>query len=98
MIDFIKGSSFIVILFLIHWYDQYSNATIWVYFGIHGSYGVLWYLKGIFLPDKTFFRFRPYYFFLSDASGLYLYLSPAVIIASRSQENPPWLLGVSVFM
>ena len=51
-IDAHKGITFIYILALIYFYNAYSNITIWVYLGLHGTYGVLWVLKSmIFLTN-----------------------------------------------
>ncbi|RMG87786.1 MAG: steroid 5-alpha reductase, partial [Chloroflexi bacterium] len=44
-IDSHKGVTPIVILLLIAIFNQWENPTAWVYWGLHGSYGVLWVLK-----------------------------------------------------
>ena len=51
-IDFHKGITFIYILALINYYDASSNITIWIYLGLHGTYGILWVLKSLIFPDK----------------------------------------------
>ena len=55
-IDAHKGITFIYILALIYFYNAYSNITIWVYLGLHGTYGVLWVLKSMIFPDKSWER------------------------------------------
>ena len=52
-IDFHKGITLFFILFLINWYSAYDNITIWVYLGLHGTYGVLWVIKSMVFPDKA---------------------------------------------
>jgi hypothetical protein len=34
----------------------FNNWSIgmWIYFCLHGSYGALWVLKGMIIPDKSF--------------------------------------------
>ena len=44
-IDFHKGITFVYILFLIWYFDAFENQAIWIYLGLHGTYGILWVLK-----------------------------------------------------
>lgn len=41
------------ILFLMICYDNWSKG-MWIYFAMHGSYGILWLIKSFIFPDKTF--------------------------------------------
>ena len=52
-IDFHKGITFIYILGLINFYSAFENVAIWVYLGLHGTYGVLWVMKSMIFPDKS---------------------------------------------
>ena len=53
MIDFAKGVTWLLVLYLIYYYNQADNLTAWVYFCLHGSYGIMWVLKSYIFPDKT---------------------------------------------
>ena len=53
MIDFAKGITWLLVLFLINYFNQINNLTAWVYFCLHGSYGIMWVLKSYIFPDKT---------------------------------------------
>ena len=53
MIDFAKGITWLLVLFLINYFNQVNNLTAWVYFCLHGSYGIMWVLKSYIFPDKT---------------------------------------------
>ena len=74
-IDFHKGITFIYILTLIYFYNAYSNITIWVYLGLHGTYGVLWVLKSMVFPDKSWERKTGLFYGIVILCGLSLYLS-----------------------
>ena len=52
MIDFAKGITWLLVLFLINYFNQINNLTAWVYFCLHGSYGIMWVLKAIFFLIK----------------------------------------------
>ena len=53
IIDFAKGVTWALVLFLIYFFNQQNNITAWIYFCIHGSYGIMWVLKSYIFPDKT---------------------------------------------
>ena len=52
-IDFHKGITFLYILGLINYYRAFDNVAIWIYLGLHGTYGVLWVMKSMIFPDKS---------------------------------------------
>jgi hypothetical protein len=49
-IDFQKGSMPLFLLILMVVYNNFSLGA-WCYFGLHGSYGLLWIAKGKIFPD-----------------------------------------------
>eukprot|EP01063_Lacrimia_lanifica_P015879 TRINITY_DN22532_c0_g1_i1.p1 TRINITY_DN22532_c0_g1~~TRINITY_DN22532_c0_g1_i1.p1 ORF type:complete len:246 (+),score=73.77 TRINITY_DN22532_c0_g1_i1:49-786(+) len=55
-IDAGKGATPLVVLGLIKHFDRWESPTAWVYFGIHGSYGVMWCLKSQIFPDSAWER------------------------------------------
>ena len=50
-IDSHKGVTFIAVLLMMAWFNQWQNPTAWVYLALHGTYGILWILKGQIFPD-----------------------------------------------
>ena len=51
-IDSHKGSTFIFIIVLMAYFDQWDNNTAWAYLATHGLYGFLWVIKSMTFPDK----------------------------------------------
>jgi steroid 5-alpha reductase family enzyme len=45
-----KGITFIFVLGLMNFYDNFSTAA-WIYLALHGSYGLIWLLKDRIYPD-----------------------------------------------
>lgn len=79
-------------------FNRWDNVTAWVYFGLHGSYGILWALKSRFFPDKTWEQATSIGWGLYAWAGLTLYwIAPLIIIAGDVQA-PYWLLGGCVFL
>ncbi|MCA9686044.1 MAG: DUF1295 domain-containing protein, partial [Myxococcales bacterium] len=86
------------VLALMAAYDVWT-ATAWVYFGLHGSYGLLWLLKDRLFPDpnwekRTTFGGAVMAWVL--VLGLY-WLAPVLIVVNRV-EAPTWLLGVAIMV
>jgi hypothetical protein len=50
VINFQKAGTFVYLLALIAWYENYSTAA-WVYMAMQGSYGLAWIIKGTAFPD-----------------------------------------------
>ncbi|OGO16893.1 MAG: hypothetical protein A2Z14_01875 [Chloroflexi bacterium RBG_16_48_8] len=98
IIDTFKGISFLAILFLMAIYDQWRNATAWVYLGLHGTYGILWVLKSRIFPDKTWERKVDLVWGVITAFGLLVYWVAPWLLISRGIECPPWYLGMCVSM
>ncbi|MBV67886.1 MAG: hypothetical protein CMG26_05980, partial [Candidatus Marinimicrobia bacterium] len=102
-IDAHKGITFIYILALIYFYNAYSNITIWVYLGLHGTYGVLWVLKSMIFPDKSWERRTGLLYGIVILCGLSLYwLSPWIIVSGYFNDGqmviaPNWLISFAIF-
>jgi len=103
-IDFHKGITFIYILMLINFYSAFDNTTIWIYLGLHGTYGILWVLKSFILPDKTWDQKTNFAYGLVILSGLSLYwISPWLIVSGYFNGGdmivaPNWLISIVIFM
>lgn len=52
-IDAHKAMTAFVVLGLISYYNRWDSPTAWMYFAIHGGYGILWLIKSNVFPDKT---------------------------------------------
>ena len=86
MIDFAKGITWLLVLFLINYFNQINNLTAWVYFCLHGSYGIMWVLKSYIFPDKTWESRVGITYALLILVGLILYWAPAYIIPNYFGE------------
>lgn len=83
---------------------QCFTATMWVLFSIHSTYGYVWLLKDILIPDKNFRAplakstgtgvFLGFFFLF----GLLLtpYYSFGYYAASSGVELPPYVLAVAI--
>ncbi|CDW85208.1 duf1295 domain containing protein [Stylonychia lemnae] len=74
----------IYLIFLIKYYENYSDQMI-LYSIMHGSYGIFWYMKHVFFPDK----FSDFKFTITCAITTWMillgpYMVPAWLIASRN--------------
>jgi len=52
IINSFKGLTFAFLLILMTYFNNFSKST-YVYFALHGSYGVLWVVKDLVYPDKS---------------------------------------------
>ena len=86
MIDFAKGVTWLLVLYLIYYYNQADNLTAWVYFCLHGSYGIMWVSKSYIFPDKTWESKVGIPYALLILIGLVLYWAPAFIITSSAHQ------------
>ena len=87
MIDFAKGVTWLLVLYLIYYYNQVNNLTAWVYFCLHGSYGIMWVSKSYIFPDKTWESKVGIPYALLILIGLVLYWTPAYIITSSGHQS-----------
>ena len=102
-IDFHKGITFLYILGLIYFYSAFDNIAIWVYLGLHGTYGVLWVMKSMIFPDKSWEEDTGLIYGLVILIGLSLYwISPWIIVSGYFTNGqmvviPNWLISVVIF-
>lgn len=97
-IDSHKGATAIYVLLLMLIYKQWGNYTLWVYWGLHGTYGVLWILKSKIFPDKQWEQQCSIWYGLYIWFGLSLYWIGPWLIASKNWEAPAWYIGMCVSM
>lgn len=103
-IDFHKGITFLYILTLINCYDAFNNITIWIYLGLHGTYGILWVMKSLIFPDKSWEQKTNLIYGLMILFGLSLYwISPWIIVSGyfnggQMVTTPNWLISIVIFL
>lgn len=97
-IDTHKGATAPMVLLLIWLYGQWDNTTAWIYFAIHGSYGMMWVLKSFIFPDKTWESNCSIWYGLYIWGGLSLYWVSPIIIMSNRVNNSPIYLSIMVFI
>jgi steroid 5-alpha reductase family enzyme len=95
-IDSHKGVTFLAILAMMAYFNQWQNPTAWVYLALHGTYGILWVLKSRIFPDKQWETERGIWYGLYIWAGLSLYWIAPFIITSRGVHAPAWLHGLAV--
>lgn len=96
-IDSHKVATGVAILGIMAWYDMWQNTTAWVYFGLHGAYGVMWALKSHYFGDKQWEQKTGIGYGLVILFGLTGYWSAPYIILSTGFEAQPWYLGLCIF-
>ena len=87
-----------MVLLLIWYFNQWENPTAWIYLALHGSYGIMWILKSLIFPDKTWEAKCTIWYGLYIWGGLTLYWISPFIIMSNSIYNSSIYLGILVFM
>jgi protein-S-isoprenylcysteine O-methyltransferase Ste14 len=97
-IDTHKGLTPLVILGLMAFYDQWDNPTAWVYWGLHGSYGVLWVLKSAVFGDKNWERKSTIGYGLMIWVAMSGYWVAPWLIGVNAVQAPSWLLGLCTLM
>jgi protein-S-isoprenylcysteine O-methyltransferase Ste14 len=93
VINFQKGGTLPFVLGLMALTDTWT-ATAWTYLALHGSYGLIWLLKDLVMPDARWQRRITFGgAFLSFALVLGPYwLAPILLVRDRT-EQPAWLLA-----
>ena len=97
-IDSHKGATGPFILFLIYYFNQFENMNAWVYLALHGSYGVMWVLKSMIFPDKTWESKCSIFYGLYIWVGLTLYWASPWLITSGSVQSNPIFIACSIFI
>ena len=98
IIDFAKGVTWLFVVSLILYFNQTQNFTAWVYFCLHGSYGLMWVTKSCFFPDKTWESKVGILYASLIFIGLILYWAPAFIITSLGHEASLPILMTAIFI
>ena len=97
-IDFAKGITWLIIIGLIYYFNQSNNLTAWIYFCLHGSYGIMWVMKSNIFPDKTWERKAGISYTLLITFGLMIYWAPAFIITMTSHEASLQILVSAIIL
>jgi protein-S-isoprenylcysteine O-methyltransferase Ste14 len=97
-VDSSKGITFLVILGMMAYFQQWQNPTAWVYLGLHGTYGILWVTKSRIFPDKQWEEDRGLWYGLMLWIGMCLYWVSPLIITSSAVQAPAWLFGLCTSM
>ena len=53
LINIQKGGTWILVLSMMIYFNNFSLGA-WIYFALHGSYGICWIMKDFIFPDKKF--------------------------------------------
>ncbi len=82
---------------------MYGNFTIpaWVYLALHGSYGIVWVVKDVVVPDRRWRRAVTVPSAMAALAFLSLYwVAPVILIAGPPARGwtpaPPWGLALAV--
>jgi steroid 5-alpha reductase family enzyme len=98
-IDSHKAATGPFILLLMGVHAVWDDPRLWLYFGMHGGYGLLWLLKSLSFPDKQWEQPTTLGFGAVIWGALSLYwLSPWLIVTGRAPTAPAWLMGVCVLI
>jgi steroid 5-alpha reductase family enzyme len=96
-IDTHKGATGLAVLAIMAAYADWQDARLWLYLGMHGTYGILWITKSRYFPDRTWERVVPLSLGLTTWFGLTLYwCGPWLIASHRTAAPPPWWPGLCV--
>ena len=93
-----KGSTLVFVLALMAVYDVWT-PTAWTYFGLHGSYGLIWLLKEAIFPDPGWQKKVT----IGGALNAWLFvlgpywIAPWLIVTQRI-EQPPVVLGAVIVL
>ena len=98
IIDFAKGVTWLLVISLIFLYNQTGNITAWIYFCLHGSYGLMWVSKSYIFPDKTWESRVGIPYALLILFGLILYWAPAFIITITAHQASLEMIVLAIFI
>lgn len=97
-IDSHKLATGAFVLVLIAAFDRWTSPTLWVYLGLHGTYGLMWALKSRVFPDRQWEQRTSLGYGLVIWGALSLYWIAPALIAIHDIQAPAWLLGLAVGM
>lgn len=93
-IDAHKGLTGPVIFGLIAWFHAWGNLVAWIYLALHGTYGVLWFLKSRYFGDKNFDRPIGVGYGIFTLVGMSLYwIAPVIIVTGRNHPMALWMIA-----
>ena len=95
-IDAHKGATPLAVITMMAIYGAWDNVTAWAYLATHGTYGILWVLKSLTFPDKSWERSTGLPYGLFIWGGLSLYWIAPWLITSQNIQAPPWWIGMCV--
>lgn len=81
VVNFFKGATAFYIVLLMWWYQNFSTG-MYLYLGLHGSYGMAWLFKDLIFGDKSFARMATLGSLLGTSAVLTLYWMIGWFIAS----------------
>jgi protein-S-isoprenylcysteine O-methyltransferase Ste14 len=93
VINFQKGGTLPFVLALMALTDTWT-ATAWTYLALHGSYGLIWLMKDLIMPDARWQRRITFGgAFLSFALVLGPHWLAPILLIRDQTEQPAWLLA-----
>lgn len=95
-IDSHKIATGLFVLAMMAAFGRWTSVTLWVYLGLHGTYGLLWALKSRVFGDRQWEQRTGLGYALVIWGALSLYWIAPVLIAWQDVQAPAWLLGLSV--
>lgn len=81
VINIFKGLTFIWIIALMWYFNNYSNGMK-LYLFLHGTYGIFWLLKDLLYPDSSFKQVASVGSLVLLAAALFMYWMMPVTIAT----------------
>ncbi|KAB7770044.1 DUF1295 domain-containing protein [Xanthomonas maliensis] len=98
-IDFINAHKVLVIPLVLGfmWYYDNWSMEAFIYLSLHGTYSLLWLLKGVTFPDRRFQARLPgkigFFFIFLPLAGYYV--APYLLISRHAQLHP-WVVGLTL--
>lgn len=92
-----KGMTGLVVAAMMVYFHNFSVGA-WVYLALHGSYGLMWVLKGEIFPDRQWEKQSSiaYGVFVFFVLGLY-WIAPFLLI-SQFGEPPNYVIALSIVL
>lgn len=84
------------ILGLMAAYGRWENATAWLYLALHGTYGMIWLIKGAIFPDRRWEQRVPAPYAIGLGLTLTLYWAAPWLLIAYDVRATPWLMALCV--
>ncbi len=97
-IDSHKGITALFVLACIGYYDQWQNATAWIYLALHGGYGLMWVLKSRIFGDSNWEQSCTLGYGMVIWASLSLYWIGGWMICAYGIDVPVWYLAACTLM